>query len=178
MRKLWELKKKEAEKEKSSSGISPAQIRVQKDISELDVPSTMSTSWPDVTKLHELLLEIRPDEGYYQGGKFQFSIHIGSNYPHDPPKVRCLNKIYHPNIDTQGNVCLNILRQEWNPVLNLNSILVGLQFLFLAPNAEDPLNKEAAADLRNDPRGFGMRVKSSMQGGTVQSDVFDNVLLS
>ena len=38
-------------------------------------------------------------------------------------------------------MCLNILREDWKPVLNLNSVIVGLQYLFLEPNAEDPLNK-------------------------------------
>jgi ubiquitin-protein ligase len=38
-------------------------------------------------------------------------------------------------------VCLNILREDWKPVLNLNSVMVGLQYLFLEPNADDPLNK-------------------------------------
>ncbi len=50
-------------------------------------------------------------------------------------------KIYHPNVDLEGNVCLNILREDWKPVLNLNSVMVGLQYLFLEPNADDPLNK-------------------------------------
>lgn len=52
-----------------------------------------------------------------------------------------LRQIYHPNIDLEGNVCLNILREDWKPVLNINSIIVGLQYLFLEPNADDPLNK-------------------------------------
>jgi ubiquitin-conjugating enzyme E2 M len=57
-------------------------------------------------------------------------------------KLRKLaHKIYHPNIDLEGNVCLNILREDWKPVLNLQSIVVGLQFLFLEPNPDDPLNK-------------------------------------
>lgn len=50
-------------------------------------------------------------------------------------------QIYHPNVDLEGNVCLNILREDWKPVLNLNSVMVGLQYLFLEPNADDPLNK-------------------------------------
>lgn len=54
------------------------------------------------------------------------------------------SQIYHPNVDLDGNVCLNILREDWKPVLNLNSVMVGLQYLFLEPNAEDPLNKGAA----------------------------------
>ncbi len=50
-------------------------------------------------------------------------------------------QIYHPNLDLEGNVCLNILREDWKPVLNLNAVMVGLQYLFLEPNADDPLNK-------------------------------------
>ena len=52
-----------------------------------------------------------------------------------------LTKIYHPNVDLEGNVCLNILREDWKPVLNLTSVMVGLQYLFLEPNPDDPLNK-------------------------------------
>lgn len=40
-------------------------------------------------------------------------------------------QVYHPNIDLEGNVCLNILREDWKPVLSTNSIIYGLQFLFL-----------------------------------------------
>lgn len=50
-------------------------------------------------------------------------------------------QIYHPNIDLEGNICLNILREDWKPVLSLQAVLVGLQYLFLEPNADDPLNK-------------------------------------
>ena len=97
--------------------------------------------------------------GMYIGAAFNFSFTINANYPHDPPKVKCKEKerttfifqrsvppdaipqIYHPNVDLEGNVCLNILREDWKPVLNLNSVMVGLQYLFLEPNADDPLNK-------------------------------------
>lgn len=77
----------------------------------------------------------------YKNGTFIFTFSINNNYPHDPPKVKCTQKIYHPNIDLEGNVCLNILREDWKPVLNLNSVMVGLQFLFIEPNPADPLNK-------------------------------------
>lgn len=96
----------------------------------------------------------------YKGGAYKFQFSINSNYPHDPPKVKCTQKvstitymsfsgqvnvfrlqIYHPNVDLEGNVCLNILREDWKPVLNLNSVIVGIQYLFLEPNADDPLNK-------------------------------------
>jgi len=106
-----------------------------------------------------------------------FSFQINSNYPHDPPKVKCTNKIYHPNVDLEGNVCLNILREDWKPVLNLNSVMVGLFYLFLEPNAEDPLNKEAAEDLRRNREKFTFNVKNSMRGGNVNGQSYDNVLV-
>ncbi|XP_009474734.1 PREDICTED: charged multivesicular body protein 2a [Nipponia nippon] len=56
---------------------------------------------------------------------------VGQGYPHDPPKVKCETMVYHPNIDLEGNVCLNILREDWKPVLTINSIIYGLQYLFL-----------------------------------------------
>lgn len=46
-------------------------------------------------------------------------------------QVKCETKVYHPNIDLDGNVCLNILREDWKPVLTINSIVYGLQYLFL-----------------------------------------------
>ena len=88
-------------------------------------------------------MNLNGEKGFYVKGTFKFTFKLNANYPHEPPKVLCRQKIYHPNIDLEGNVCLNILREDWKPVLNLNSILVGLQYLFLEPNADDPLNKGA-----------------------------------
>ncbi|KAK4066503.1 hypothetical protein Trihar35433_6930 [Trichoderma harzianum] len=114
----------------------------------------MKTDFPDPDNILNFILSIEPDEGMYRGGKFTFDFAINQNFPHEPPKVLCREKIYHPNIDLEGKVCLNILREDWKPVLNLNAVIVGLQFLFLEPNASDPLNKEAADDLRSNREGF------------------------
>lgn len=129
---------------------------------------------PDDTMNFEVVLE--PDDGMYKGGRFQFSFCIDSNFPHEPPKVKCLNKIYHPNIDLDGNVCLNILREDWKPVLSLNSVMIGLQYLFLEPNASDPLNKDAAVALQRDREKFRKSVQQSMQGRPVGGVDFDYVL--
>jgi ubiquitin-conjugating enzyme E2 M len=76
----------------------------------------------------------------YKGGRFHFSFAINQNFPHDPPKVKCTQKIYHPNIDLEGNVCLNILREDWKPVLNLNAVIVGLQVRDSQPAHPHPSN--------------------------------------
>ncbi|KAB8342874.1 hypothetical protein FH972_022471 [Carpinus fangiana] len=145
------------------------------DLSELSLGSTMKTSFADPENILNFVLSIEPDEGMYKGGAFDFSFNINQNFPHDPPKVKCTKKIYHPNIDLEGNVCLNILREDWKPVLNLNAVIVGLQFLFLEPNASDPLNKDAAEDLKTNREGFKRNVKTAMSGGSVKGESFERV---
>ncbi|ORY83830.1 NEDD8-conjugating enzyme UBC12 [Protomyces lactucae-debilis] len=177
MMKIWSMKQDQAAQEKKKPKISAAQIRIQKDLTELPLSSTMKTHFPNAEDLLNFEVTIIPDEGMYKGGSFRFSFHVNSNYPHEPPKVKCLQKIYHPNIDLEGNVCLNILREDWKPVLNLNSIMVGLQFLFIEPNASDPLNKDAANELNRDKERFRRAVKQSMAGQRVGNEAFDMVLL-
>ena len=87
----------------------------------------MRTQFPNPDDTLNFTLTIDPDEGMYKHGTFHFAFAINQNFPHDPPKVKCQQKIYHPNIDLEGNVCLNILREDWKPVLNLNAVIVGLQ---------------------------------------------------
>ena len=84
--------------------------------------------------------------------------------------------MYHPNIDLEGNVCLNILREDWKPVLSVSSIIFGLQYLFLDPNPDDPLNKEAAEVLRDNPRQFEQNVRRSIAGGHVAGTYFPPAL--
>lgn len=136
----------------------------------------MKTSFPDPENTLHFILTIEPDEGMYRGGSFNFNFNINQNFPHDPPKVKCTQKIYHPNIDLEGNVCLNILREDWKPVLNLNAVIVGLQFLFLEPNPSDPLNKEAAEDLKINRESFKRNVRTAMGGGHVRGEAFERVL--
>lgn len=61
-------------------------------------------------------------------------------------------------------------------MLNIDSVLVGLQFLFLEPNSVDPLNKDAAVQLQENRDMFRKLVKTSMRGGYVGSEAFDNVM--
>jgi len=182
MIKLFSLKTQPAEGDGAGSGpssakrASAAQLRIQKDLSELHLPSTCRTEFPEADDLLNFVLEICPDEGFYRHGRFIFSFKVGPNYPHEPPKVKCETMVYHPNIDLEGNVCLNILREDWKPVLTLNSIVYGLQFLFLEPNPDDPLNKDAAEVLRQNRRLFEQNVQRTMRGGYIGSVYFERCL--
>ena len=176
---LFSLNKKENDVNKSNNGkkkSTAAQIRITKDINELELPRTCKTKFPDSDDLLNFLLVITPDEGFYRGGRFEFSFKIGHNYPHEAPKVKCTHRIYHPNIDLEGNVCLNILREDWKPVLTVNAIVYGLQYLFLEPNPEDPLNKEAARELQTNRRGFEQNVYKTMRGGSINGVWFEKCM--
>eukprot|EP00775_Hariotina_reticulata_P009112 gene9112-9281_t len=142
------------------------ELRLQKDLTELTLPSNISISFPDgKEKPMHFEIVIKPDEGSYRGGKFIFDFVVLTGYPYDAPKVKCKTKVYHPNIDLEGNICLNILREDWKPVLSISSVVFGLQFLFLDPNPEDPLNKEAATKFQENPRQFESYVQRSIHYG-------------
>lgn len=143
----------------SQTKSSPAQLRAAKDFRELSLPNFVSLTQPNPADVMNYKITIKPDEGYYRCGRFSFDLKIPNTYPHEPPKLKCETSVYHPNIDQEGNVCLNILREDWKPVLTINSIIYGLLYLFYEPNPEDPLNKEAAELLKNDRRQFESNVR-------------------
>ena len=62
----------------------------------------------------------------------------------EAPKVRFVTKIYHPNIDKIGRICLDVLKDKWSPALTIRTILLSIQALLSAPNPDDPLNNEVA----------------------------------
>jgi len=61
-----------------------------------------------------------------------------------PPKVLFRTKIYHPNIDKLGRICLDILKNKWSPALQIRSVLLSIQALMSLPNLDDPLDQEIA----------------------------------
>ena len=65
-------------------------------------------------------------------------------YPYRPPRLKAKNFIFHPNIDTMGNVCLSLIWEDWTPAYTLVDIIEALTTIFYSPGLEDPLNKEAA----------------------------------
>ena len=66
------------------------------------------------------------------------------------PKIRFLTKIFHPNIDTLGRICLDILKDKWSPALQIRTVLLSIQALLSTPNPDDPLNNVAADMWKSD----------------------------
>ncbi|KAF4394025.1 hypothetical protein G4B88_025994 [Cannabis sativa] len=78
------------------------------------------------------------------GGVFKLELFLPEEYPMAAPKVRFLTKIYHPNIDKLGRICLDILKDKWSPALQIRTVLLSIQALLSAPNPDDPLSENIA----------------------------------
>ncbi|XP_055494443.1 NEDD8-conjugating enzyme UBE2F isoform X2 [Leucoraja erinacea] len=111
-----------------------------KEVAELEanLPSTCKLDFPDANKLHSFQLNVMPDEGYYQGGKFQFETDVPEAYNMVPPKVKCLTRIWHPNITETGEICLSLLREHsidgtgWAPTRTLK-VFFSLRTTVISP---------------------------------------------
>ncbi|KAL6757540.1 ubiquitin-conjugating enzyme/RWD-like protein [Haematococcus lacustris] len=90
------------------------------------------------------VMVLGPAQSPYEGGIFKLELFLPEDYPMAPPKVRFLTKIYHPNVDKLGRICLDILKDKWSPALQIRTVLLSIQALLSAPNPDDPLADNVA----------------------------------
>jgi ubiquitin-conjugating enzyme E2 D/E len=87
---------------------------------------------------------IGPEGSPYAGGFFQLNIHFPVDYPFKPPKLTFTTKIFHPNINSQGGICLDILKDQWSPALTITKVLLSISSLLTDANPNDPLVPDIA----------------------------------
>lgn len=81
-----------------------------------------------MTAIHRpaLKLTVVQSDSPYAGGVFFLAIHFPTDYPFKPPKVNFTTRIYHPNINSNGSICLDILRDQWSPALTISKGIMGI----------------------------------------------------
>lgn len=98
------------------------------------------------------------DDSPYKGGIFKLEIMIPDRYPFEPPHVKFLTPIYHPNIDTGGRICLDVLKMppkgNWKPSSNIRTVLLSIQLLMNEPNPDDPLMEDISQQYKSDRQKF------------------------
>jgi ubiquitin-conjugating enzyme E2 N len=93
---------------------------------------------------------VGPSSSPYEGGVFKLELFLPEDYPMAAPKVRFLTRIYHPNVDKLGRICLDILKDKWSPALQIRTVLLSIQALMSAPNPDDPLDENVAKMWKTD----------------------------
>ena len=99
-----------------------------------------------------------PEGTIWEGGTFQLEVTFTEEFPTKPPHVRFLNPMFHPNIYANGEICLDILQNQWSPIYDIAAILTSIQSLLCDPNPNSPANSEAARLWNENRREYNRRV--------------------
>ena len=124
--------------------------RIKKELDELNLcQPTNCSAGPVGDDLYKWQATIMGPEGSpYHGGIFFLKIEFPTDYPFKPPRINFSTPIYHCNINSNGSICLDILKDQWSPALTISKVLLSICSLMDDPNPNDPLVPEIADLLR------------------------------
>lgn len=121
--------------------------RIQRELVELNNETHINClAGPKDDNYYEWTASIIGPEGSpYSDGVFSLDINFPADYPFKPPKINFVTPIYHCNINKNGNICLDILREQWSPALTISKLLLSISSLLTDANPDDPLVPEIAS---------------------------------
>eukprot|EP00658_Telonema_sp_P-2_P062770 TRINITY_DN5144_c0_g1_i2.p2 TRINITY_DN5144_c0_g1~~TRINITY_DN5144_c0_g1_i2.p2 ORF type:complete len:149 (-),score=48.73 TRINITY_DN5144_c0_g1_i2:307-753(-) len=131
--------------------------RLKKEMSDIekDPPTSFSVGPTSTDDLFKWTATIDGPKGSpYEGGVFFLDINIPADYPFRFPKVQFTTKIYHPNINNNGVIYVDILRDPWHPAHTISKVLLSVCSLLTDPNPDDPLVPEIANLYKKDRKKF------------------------
>ncbi|KAL9458973.1 hypothetical protein AB3S75_007795 [Citrus x aurantiifolia] len=125
----------------STTSVSASGKRIQREMAELNMdPPQDCSAGPKGDNLYNWVATIIGPAGTpYQGGIFFLDITFPTDYPFKPPKVAFLTRIYHCNVDSAGNVNLDILKDSWSPALTITKVLLAVRSMFTNPSFHNPI---------------------------------------
>jgi len=114
-----------------------------------------------------------PEDTLFEGGYFRAQLKFPGDYPNNPPDMKFLSKMWHPNIYEDGKVCISILHppgtddlnpqetaeERWRPILGAESVLMSVISMLNDPNIDSPANLEASLQFRDDRENYNKKVR-------------------
>lgn len=130
--------------------------RLRKELNDIrnDPPSSCSAGPLNDDLFHWQATILGPSDSPYANGLFFLNFQFPPDYPHKPPKVTFETKIYHPNINASGAICVDVLKDNWSPVLTVPKLLLSISSLLTDPNFDDPLVAEISTQAQKDPQKY------------------------
>lgn len=135
--------------------------RITKELKDLgkDPPSNCSAGPKGNDMFNWVASIMGPENCPYEGGVFQLKIAFPQEYPFKPPKIQFVTKVYHCNINDQGGICLDILKDNWSPALTISKVLLSICSLLTDPNPADPLVPAIAEQLRSNKKAHDAKAR-------------------
>ena len=136
--------------------------RLQRECVEIRAdPPANCTAGPvsDDDLFHWEAMIFGPEDSPYHGGVFHLTINFPSEYPFKPPIITFRTKIFHPNINAAGGICLDILKSQWSPALGISKVLLSILSLLTDANPADPLVPEIAHLYKTDRAAYEERAR-------------------
>jgi ubiquitin-conjugating enzyme E2 A len=143
----------------------PAKRRLMKDLKAMKTEETKTIF---AEPLEDDLLTwsaviLGPEGTPFEDGTFSLILTFKESYPQDPPHIRFVSEMFHPNIYPDGELCLDILGSRWCPNYDVLAVLISIQSLLNDPNVKSPANADAAHLFSSDTLEYHRRIRESVE---------------
>ncbi|KAI5637006.1 ubiquitin-conjugating enzyme domain-containing protein [Phthorimaea operculella] len=139
--------------------------RIKREFKEVIKSEEMAGGAIKLELINDSFTELRgeiagPPDTPYEGGTFLLEIKVPETYPFNPPKIRFMTKIWHPNVSSvTGAICLDILKDQWAAALTLRTVLLSIQALLSAAEPNDPQDAVVAKQYRENQQLFNLTAR-------------------
>mmetsp|Transcript_68408 Transcript_68408/g.164210 ORF Transcript_68408/g.164210 Transcript_68408/m.164210 type:complete len:168 (+) Transcript_68408:64-567(+) len=155
----------------------PAHRRLIRDFKKvtMDAPEGISAAPVGDDLFRWTAIMFGPEGTPWQGGVWKLDMQFPAEYPERPPSVRFVNEIFHPNVFSDGRICLDLLRGSWSPAYDVCTVLLGIQSLVAAPDPhatpEGGANPDAEALFVKDRAGYNARIEAIVAAQMNEDDL-------
>ncbi len=141
--------------------------RLQRDLVEVQKDDSLVAGPEGSDLMHWMAIIAGPDNSVWEGAMLRLELKFPNDYPQNPPKVKFITRVFHPNVYGGGEkangeqyLCLDVLSTMWSPSTDVRSLLVSIQSLLVDPNPASPANAEAAELYVRDRMAYNARVRA------------------